>query len=183
MRKESPVPWTSDRWLSFVNVNTDAKAHNANTHRWLYSLNIRDVTVLNIILYHMVHHPRFNTYFCIKFHITTFHVFLPELALSELQRHMWMQQVSLPLSSGAYNTAVISLNASGVEEKEFEEAVSTLNAGLFLFPFWRLVPVGETLIFLSETAFLCFTVLIRSVYFREEMISADRFQTVTTTAR
>ncbi len=39
-----------------------------------------------------VRHPRFNTHFetvvfrfCIKFYVTSFDVFLPELALSELQ--------------------------------------------------------------------------------------------------
>ncbi len=48
--------------------------------------------MLNIILNHTVCHPRLNVHFeiavfriCIKFYVTIFNVFLPELALSELQ--------------------------------------------------------------------------------------------------
>ncbi len=55
-------------------------------------IDIRDVTTLNIILNRTVSHPRFNTHFetavfpfYINFYVTSFNVFLPELALSELQ--------------------------------------------------------------------------------------------------
>ncbi len=59
---------------------------------WQNTACARDATILNIILNRTVRHPRFDTHFeiavfwfCIKFYVTSFNVFLPELALSELQ--------------------------------------------------------------------------------------------------
>ncbi len=87
-------------------------------------------------------------------------IFLPELAVSELQNSLWTHYVSTP-----------SMRLQSLVSHK-EQSLRKL-AGLFLFPSWWSVSVRETLIFLRETALLCFT--DQSVYFWEETISASQF--------
>ncbi len=68
--------------------------------------------------------------FCIKFYVTSFDVFLPELALSELQSSPWTHHVSMPPS---WLQALISHNKQSLGA-EFEEAGFSLSAICYFFP-------------------------------------------------